>query len=389
MARVLLGWEFGANRGHAVRLAGLAADLEAQGHEVVYAVRRLDAMRAEAPPGAPIWQVPVSPRMLAGGGVRLTGAPAGMGDILARLGFDDPGIVTAVIEAWRRLFDAVKPDVVVADFSPFMLLAARGRVPTVSAGTGFTTPPDHVDHFPHVLDNVAGIDQRILLDTVNAGLAAAGDPFLDRVTQIFAADRPIAATFAEIDPYAAARRLPYALPESIDLAVEAGQGDEVFVYGPEMIPADSSLWSGLAMSGLKIRVHIGLAGGALQQAVAGHGLIVEPKPLPFAQIAERSRLLVSHGGHGFICAGLAAGLPHVVYHYDLEKMWHGFALAKAGLGGHVALNSLQPRVFADSLVRVYRDEGLSARARTAAPGFRSRPQVPLHAAVAQAIAELV
>lgn len=386
MARVLLGWELGANRGHAVRLAGLARDLRAHGHEVVFVVRRIDAMRAEAPPGAAIWQTPVSPRMMAGG-PQFTGVPAGMGDILARLGMDDAGIVAAMVETWRRLFDAIRPDLVVADFSPFLLLAARGRLPAVSVGTGFTTPPSHLDAFPPVIEGVQGLDQGALLAAVNAGLAAAGDPPLARVTEIFGADRPIVATFAELDPYAA-HRGGYALPESVDPAVEAGQGDEVFVYGPELIPRDTPLWDGLAMSGLRIRVHVGLASGAVREAVTRAGLILEPKPVPFAQIAARSRLLVSHGGHGFLCAGMAAGLPHVVCHYDLEKICHGLAITRAGLGGHVALGNLKPAAFADSLVRVYRDDALAARCRAAAPGFRSRAQPPLHDAVAGAIADL-
>lgn len=388
MARILLGWELGANRGHTVRLAALARMLRAEGHEIVLAVRRLDVVHAQIP-DAEIWQAPVTPRMQVGGATHGSGVPAGMADILARLGLDDSGIVKVMIGGWRRLFSAIRPDLVLGDYAPFLLLAARGRLPSVSVGTGFGTPPEKMESFPALLPNAAGIDQAALLATVNAGLAEAGDPPLPALPALFASDRSVVATFAELDPYAAWRTQSLTLPDSIDPSVARGTGEEVFVYLQETVPVDTPLWSGLALSGLKVRVHVALASQKLRDAVAGYGLMVEPHPLPFAEIAARATLLVSHGGHGFIAAGFAAGLPHVVCHYDLEKFANGLAVARAGLGGHVSLASIQPRPFAESLVRVHGDAALMARAKAAAPGFLERGQMPHDDAVREAVQALV
>lgn len=388
MARVLLGWELGANRGHAVRLAGLAKHLQAHGHDVVFAVRRLDAMQAERLPATAVWQAPVSPRMLVGGNVRHSGLPASMADILARLGIDDPLIVAAMVEGWRQLLSAIRPDVVVGDFSPFLLLAARERLPTISVGTGFTSPPASLPAFPVLIENAPGIDQGRLLNEVNAGLAACGDDPIATLPALFGADRPIVATFVELDPYADVRGYRLALPESIDPKAKAANGDEIFVYLPEGMAAESPLWAGLAASGLKVRVHVARGTADLHARLAAQGLIVEPQPIPFSKIAERSRLILSHGGHGFVAAGLAAGLPQVICHYDLEKLVHGLALARAGLGGHVSLGAIQPRPFADSLIKLHQDDAIAARARAAAPDYLGRGQVPHDDAVAAAVAEL-
>jgi rhamnosyltransferase subunit B len=387
MAHVLLGWEFGANRGHAIRLTAVADALRAAGHKVSFAVTRLDVMHAQKVPGSPIWQAPVSPRMMAGRG-RATGPAVGMADILARLGMDDGLIVASMLDGWRQLLGAIAPDLVIADFAPFLLLAARGRLPTISVGTGFSSPPAGMAKLPALVAGAEGVDQNSLLEAVNAGLARAGDPPLGALAQLFAADNPIVATFAELDPYSASRDEALVFPDAANPVVSPGRGDEVFAYLPDTVPAASPLWPALAASGLKVRVHIGMGGTALQNAVAEHGLIVEPEPLPFALIAERSRLLVSHGGHGFICAGLLAGLPHVVCHYDLEKLTHGLALARAGLGGHVSLAAIKPRPFAESLVRLFGDEAIAGRVRAAAPDFRARPQTPFQHAVLEAVAAL-
>jgi hypothetical protein len=260
-------------------------------------------------------------------------------------------------------------------------------VAAVAVGNGFTLPPSQLAELP-ILAGRSGRDQAALVETVNAGLAATGTAPLRALAEVFAADRVVAEVFAELDPYSSDRREPTARPIPPDFAATAGNGEEIFVYAPETLAAGSALWRGLAECRRPVRVHVPRAGAELVATLARLGLAFEPAPLPFDRIAARSRLLVSHGGPGFVSSGMAAGVPHVVFHYDLEKLCCGVAVARAGLGGHIALASLEPRAFAASLDRLYRDEALAARARAAAPGFRSRGQPPPEQAVTEAVAAL-
>ena len=102
------------------------------------------------------------------------------------------------------------------------------------------------------------------------------------------------------------------------------------------------------------------------------GLKVEDSPVPFAEVSRRSRMIVSHGGHGTICSAMMAGLPQIVCHYDLEKKLNGRAVTRAGLGVLTPLVSIKPELFAAAAVQVYRDEALAARARAAAGDLRAR-----------------
>ncbi|MGQ0590136.1 MAG: glycosyl transferase-like UDP-glucuronosyltransferase [Sphingosinicella sp.] len=387
MARILLAWEFGANRGHVVPMIRIAAILRSVGHEIHFAVQRLDAFAPGEAVGAPVWQAPVSPRLLSA--VPAARAPAGFADVLARLGMDDPRLVAAMINAWRHLLSAVRPDLVVADYAPFLLMAARGRVPTIAVGTGFSLPPADLAELPVLVEGGRGVDQGPVLDALNAGLAEADAEPMATLAAAFRAERALPVTFAELDPYAAHRPAPPAHPLPPDFAASVGEGSEVFVYADARRLEDSPLWRGLAEAGLPMRVHVPRMPDSLRAALVGHGFAVEPEPLPFAAIAARSRLVVSHGGHGLTCACLAAGLPHVVFYYDLEKLLTGLALARLGVGGHVSLPSLEPRAFAESLVQVHRDDAMLARARGAAPAFLARDQAPLDRAVAEAAAALL
>jgi hypothetical protein len=388
MAHVLLGWELGAGRGHAIRFARLADALRGAGHRVSFAVQRVDSLDAAVAGDSAVWQAPVTPRFLVGAARPNTGPPAGMADILARIGMDDPVLVAAMIRGWDQLLRAVAPDVAIGDFSPFLHLAARGRLPLLAVGTGFSLPPSGMPSFPALIERVAGVDQRALLGSINGGLRAAGRAPLATTPQVWAADRVLPATLAELDPYAGQRADPYVSAVTAGFAARAGGGDEVFVYGSERLTARAAIWRALVCSGLAIRVHVPGATAELRAALVEFGFDVEPEPLPFARIAERSRLLVSHGGHGFVSAGLHAGLPNVVFHQDLEKLLHGVAVARLGLGGYAALQSLNPERFGADLAKLHADEALAARARAAAKTFRARRQPPVEEAVVQAVAAL-
>lgn len=389
MARVLIGWEFGANRGHAVQLARLASILAAHGHEVSLAVQRIDALAPNESSVEAIWQAPVSPRMLANAARPPATIPGTMGDILARLGLDDARLVTAMIHAWRGLIGATRAELVISEYAPFLLLAARGRLPGIAVGTGFQTPPAHLPAFPPILDRPPVLDERSTLQAANEGLAAAGADPLATLPALFEAGRTLTGSFAELDPYAGDRCEPPVLPVPADFAAVASAGEEVFVYAPETIAPDAPLWRGLAEAGLPTRVHVPRAGSGLIEALGGRRFVFEPEPLPIALIAERSRLLVSHGGHGFVSAGLAAGLPHIVCYVDLEKHFYGTALARHGLGGHVAMALIDPKAFGESLRRIYADDVLSGHARAAAPGFLARGHLPMEQALPEAVASLL
>lgn len=378
MAHILLGWELGGQRGHALRLKALSQALRGRGHKVSFALQRTDILTAEELEGSAAWQAPMTPRLLVNtrrSEVTRTGT---MGDILARSGFEDPSIVAGMIGAWRPLLDAVRPDIVVAEFAPWLLLSARGRVPAVSIGTGFETPPADMPSFPTLHGSGPAADEAGVLAAVNEGLRRAGADGIDALPQIMGGGPQVAATFPELDPYREHRRDPHALPVPVASwpGVSAGEGDEIFVYGPENTEATATMWEGLAQSGLPVRAHIPRQSARDQDSLRAKGIAVEPHPLPFAEIVRRSRLILSHGGHGITCSALLAGVPHVACHRHLEGYLNGRAIGAIGAGGHVAYRGLTAEPFAESLRKVHGDEELQRTARAAAERIREYDQIP-------------
>ena len=388
MARILIGWELGANRGHIERITRIAEALAATGHDVALALQRLDAPAGALHRRISLWQAPVWPRLLVNA-ARPNGHPvATMGDILARVGLDRSEAVAGMIAGWQAILGAVAPAVVIADYAPMLLTAARGRVPTIGVGTGFERVPSGMDRFPSLNGRDAAYDEAMLLDSVNRALGGLGRAPLPALPELFHADVSLCGCFAELDPYATWRGEPVVSPTiARGIAGEAGgRGEELFVYGFEITMAESPLWDGLARSGLPVRVHIPKATAALQARFARAGFAYEPHPLGFDRIAERSRILLSHGGNGFVSSALVAGIPQAVTHYDLEKRIAGHGVMRLGVGGQVSLQGIKPDAFAASLRALYEDEAIRRRCLDLAPSFRARAARPLEVeAVAAAI----
>ena len=391
MAHILLGWELGGNRGHAVALTNAADALRAQGHRVSFALQQVDSIGREQLEGSAVWQAPVTPRLLSGSAQRAVGDPASMGDILARLGFNDAAIVAAMIRSWRLILNEVRPDLIIANFAPFLLLAARGRCPTISMGTGFETPPSAMKDFPSLSGGNLAAAEEATLAAVNEGLRRTGCEEIERLPQVFAASLELAATFSELDPYSQWRTQAPIMPSIASEArsARAEGGGEIFVYAHQIVRTNSPFWQGLAASGLPVRVFIAGAGERYRGEIARLGLLVESAPVPFSRVAQRSRMIVSHGGHGTICSAMLAGLPQIVCHYDLEKKLNGRAVTRARLGVLAPLVALKPEVFAAAAAQMHADEALTARARAAAQDLRARYSKTMPESVALGVDELL
>lgn len=371
MARVLIGWELGAGTGHLNFVAQAARALQANGHQVTLALQHRDGFGLDVDlsfgfTSAPRW--PGLDRRIAGAKPDAT-----IGDTLARFGLDEPGCVARLIREWDQILAATMPDLVVAQFAPALLLAARGRVASVQIGTGYSCPPGHSGHFRRIGAQTPAFDEARLLATLNHELADSARAPLSSLPEIFAADHDLVCSLALLDPYASDRIAPRAAPlmRAAAPARVATPGDEVFVYGSNDIAPDDPFWLGLARSGLPIRIHVAQPSTALRAHCAALGLDLSAAPQPMATIAARSRLLVSHGSHGFVCAALFAGLPQMIVYFDLEKQLSAAAVQRAGLGAGQHLGRLIADPFARSLCQLYDDAPRAQRCRDAAQQFHA------------------
>lgn len=363
---VLLAWELGANQGHVTALGAVARELVGRGARVTFAAQRLDALRylRPLPVGMGIVQAPLWPGLLVTAGFRSRHAPATYGDILASLGLRDSGAVEFMLRGWDGLLAGLAPDVVLTNFAPMAQLAARGRIPVVATGNGFTLPPCETPTFARLRQAEPLFDEALLLDGVNLGLVRVGRQRLDRLPDLLAADLRLPYAFAAFDPYGALRREPL-IPPILPgwTPTRAGGGGEVFVYFSDIAANPERLYDALGALGGLVRLHVPNLPAPAARALAAAGVVIEPKPLAIADIARRSRLVVSHGGLGLVSMTLAAGLPQLVLAPDLEKHLIGTAVAKLGAGRLLPWREATPGLIRDAIQELRADEAAWQRAQ--------------------------
>lgn len=391
MARILFGWELGANQGHVSRILQVAAPLLERGHELALALQDTSHVSGDLLHRISLFQAPIWPRLLASQLLTDKGGTNSMGDILCRLGLDRPETLASLVTAWHTIFAAFQPDIAIADYAPALQRAGRGRMPVIALGTGFSLPPASLKTFPVLVGKRSLWNEDEALDRINSGLAGAGLERLASFPSLFEADVPMVQSFDALDPYRGTPDRTYSIPAMASPLPQAasGEGEEIFFYGFERMMSAPALWQGLCATGFAISAYLPRVSPGFARRLTAMGIKVEPAPLTFAEIGKRARVVISHGGHGFASSAIMAGLPQVVIHYDLEKLLVGRQVAEAGLGGHTSLQSIKVEPFAKSLSDYFANDDAHRRVRALSENYRKRVPITMSEDVIAQVERLI
>ena len=266
--------------------------------------------------------------------------------LLQIVGFSDRQLLLNLTDAWRALFDLVKPDLIVFDHSPTALLASRGlAAKRVLVGSGFFCPPDQ-----HPLPNLrpwinTDLDALLqhelaVLQSMNWVLAAQDQPPLKRVAQMYAeVDEVLLTTFGELDHYATRRDGRYwgAWTEVAGVPPEwpAGSGKRIFAY-LKPFPQIADFLELFKRLGHRTIVHPDGIGPEIQRRFEGGGIHFESRPVDLRRVGRECDLAVLNGNHGSTIALLLSGKPSLHIPLTLEQVIFARAVARLGAGFDVS-----------------------------------------------------
>ena len=375
MARILYAWELGNGLGHTHLLAQLARHPRLAAHEALFALPHrdpsggyLDALglaHVQAPllRSAPAWS-------------DMPGFRAGsFADVLALHGYADATTLCVQVDAWRRLLDASGTDLAVADFAPTLMLAARGRVPVIAAGTPFGLPPAHLDAFPALPALHDGqpptptMPQARLHGIVSAVLAGDDAP-ASSLPGWFRAEARFPLAFPLLDPYRELRPQPAVGPvHGARAPLPPAPAARVFAYLADEYPSLDTVLNALETLRVPVDVYVRGDTSAARTSLSGRQLDRLSMPFDLDATLSRASLVVHHGAIGIAQDALAAGRPQLVLPFHLENTLTAMSLLRAGVAlgvGHREGAAL-PRVLRQALG----DGGLAARARALAADLQA------------------
>ncbi|MBJ3784818.1 glycosyltransferase [Devosia sediminis] len=363
--RILLAWEGGAGRGHVMTLKVMA---EALGPSHLYeaALCRMDHAAEIAPLCELVY--PCAGLYLHPGPRKALGWPraATWSDFLGDLCFAFPERLKLQFDWWLDVLRTRRIDLVIGDFAPVSLLAARVLgIPSVCVGTGYSAPPPGMKQFPILLTQYTTLvhDEAALLANVNALLSAAGTAPLECFADIYDASVSMPRTIRQLDPYHGRRTEALLPPLNEALPRASTAGDEVFLYFSTAETAYAPLVDALCALDLPVRAYLPGVDAAIAARLAGSGVMIERAAVPVEQIAARSRMTLNAGQHGSICMALGLGLPQLAFPQHLEQEYHARRAADLGALDIVPYQAWTAAQIVDAVHALYHDTARGALAR--------------------------
>ncbi len=298
--KVLFGWELGGGQGHIQRLSALAQALESHGVEPVFALKSYNIKGMSFP-----WQIVFAPSLpFSGRSESYT-----FTDILETFGFGNANLLRSHLQAWQSVISEVKPSLVITDYAPGLVLAARGVVPTVVTGDCFAVPPP-VEVFPL--------------------LRLPAPPESEK------RQKQVSNTVREV-------------VKSDALLGEIFCGDASFIFGiPELDPyrhlrTQSNLYLSIHITPIPRNLHSsdGSAWAYLYDDYLYRNLVLQTlKPQcdfkPLTEVLAGKSLAIHHGSSTTAITCLLAGIPQLVFPKHLEHQLNAFALSGLAVAKTIA-----------------------------------------------------
>jgi hypothetical protein len=292
-------------------------------------------------------------------------------DVLLNLGFNHPGAVTGRVQAWRNLFDALRPDVIRCSHSPGALLAARGTgIRTLVIGTGFLVPPS-VSPLPllrpwakeYSLERMLSRELEVL-SAMNQALDTIGAPRLDSVGALYAeADVRQLYTYPELDDYGPRNDVDYAgsyqLGEGEAPVWPALPGKKLFAY-LETGQRTPIVLQALAETHQPTLVYMAHVPEELKQRYAGSSVKIVDRPLDIKAVAAQCDAGITHGGLIVVSSLLAAGKPQLCLPLFFPEQITAGKVSALGAG---ILSSMKLEELRPALTRLLEEPALTQAAR--------------------------
>ena len=362
MSTVLFAWELGGGMGHLLPHRELLAGLLKKGHKVHVASR--DVGRAGvAFEGLPLhyWPVPLTldlPKSVFQPTVSFA-------QILHNIGFANVSDVTMRITAWRNLIAAIRPDILLAEYSPTALLAARGsQIKTISIGLGFCLPPNRrpIPAFT-TLAHLATTEQLMhdesrVTTTINATLEKHALPKLYCLADLFhQTDAQLLTMLPELDHYPDRGPAEYCglPPERAgkQVLLPPGTGRRIYAY-LKPFPAIESLLNLLNQLAFPTMVACDGLSNEMRRKHASATLSFVDADVDLTKLAPECHIAITNANPTTSARFVLAGRPVLMIPLQLEQELFAHAVTQHGLGTTVRPN--EPQHLFPQLARLLKDE---------------------------------
>jgi UDP:flavonoid glycosyltransferase YjiC (YdhE family) len=245
-------------------------------------------------------------------------------------------------------------------------------LPRAQIGTGFEIPPlvspmPSIRPWEQIPDERLRRSERQLLRLMNRVLRSLGGREFETLVDWFRTEARIFTTFPELDPFGPRSNEAYPGPiyeyESGDPAAWPKGGEpRIFAYLRGDVPGAKNVLKALSTApAVTLCVVPGIRPEAMGALASGR-LKIASRPVQLGSVLPDADLALVYGGHGLVCASLAAGIPLLVAPQTIEQYLHATRVQASGGGALIEKDRSIEGVSA-RIAQALRDDGLKAGAR--------------------------
>lgn len=380
-----MGWEFGAGNGHAVWLREVARYFPQQDHELQFA---LSNTGSATPSGLDLRFVVAAPGRPTGQPARQSIPRATYGEFVCEALMGEGRDMAGRLAEWARIITTFKPDVIVAEYAPALSLWARGRLPVVVTGSGYTLPPPEMAEFPRLTDKRAETfaPEYELVERLNKHLVHAGARPLELLPQINAADAHGLITLPVFDPYADHRTDPcLGIAYSGGAPAPRDQAFGLLAYFAESWQLDDAFTGALGAAGVPGKAYLGPPLRRTARKLAISGIALSDELFDLVREMPGKAVAVHMGTLGFASAAVLAGVPQVIITQNQENALIAEALSRMGVAFCLPRRDFNPARFSEMIREASQDRTM----RMAAKGLAERMTPFRNSNPALRVAEMV
>lgn len=322
--------ELGGGRGHIARLSAVASVARSSGYRTVLVHRSHEALVTPFVKACfeEILEGPVFPRLR---NIPDLFKVRGLASSLAKVGFVDHQIISAMVEQWHRLIAAYHPRIIVGDFAPYARLASLRRVPFLMVGSGYTLPTSE-GLLPFTFSKPGRDPARLsqfIADQTNKAQALIGSDAIRDPSECLRGDWNKVACIPLLDPASGRHHEEYIGPmeDFPESTAPHGNSRRVYAYLHSATEIECSAISALTELGYHVEIFCdGNFKGRLEAVVK------LPCPRSFDQIVQSYDLVLHQGGLGLSMLCIQAAIPQLLSPKHTEASMTAQKLETSGLG---------------------------------------------------------
>jgi len=263
--------------------------------------------------------------------------------LLHNSGFSTANSLSALMHAWRTLFQLVQPDIVIFDHSPSALLAARAfNFKKVVMGSGFLCPPQTYPMAVFLSEQLRQVDvetfkvfETELVVRINTVLQSFGYSQILQLSDIYkTVDASLLTAYPELDHFPSRSfeqyvgvppTLPGKKPNWPDV-----KGKKIFVYS-HMFPQIQTLFYELRQSEASVIFCSSSIDQALLSQFECDNIHFESDPLDLQLVAKECAFAVTNGNFNSASQLALLGIPQLTIPLQMDQLIFSKTLFKSSL----------------------------------------------------------